>query len=77
MSTFAFAGGVPEQLSDLPLLYRTGFVGCIHRLTVENKKVEEDDSGLSGFGAVVDFTNRRLVKAREDTVACVDQCILQ
>ncbi len=39
--------------------------------------MEEDDSGLSGFGAVVDFTNRRLVKAREDTVACVDQCVLR
>ena len=63
-------------MSDIPKLFRSGFKGCISLLRIENKKIVDDDSGLGGFGADLDFTDDRLVKDWDHSVKCVDECKL-
>jgi len=73
-----FLGGAPLNSTSLPpaKLYKTGFKGCILKMRVENKKVREDDSGLGGFGADIDFTDNRLLKDWANSVRCMDKCFV-
>ena len=44
-------------------------------MKVENKKVVEDESGLGGYGSLIDFTNSRLVRDHSPRVRCLDTCV--
>ena len=37
-------------------------------------QIVDDDSGLGGFGAEIDFTNNKIVRDRVN-IKCVDQCL--
>ena len=39
-------------------------------------QVLEDDSGLGGFGADIDFTDNRLLKDWANSVRCMDKCFV-
>ena len=70
------------------MLKLAGFKGCILRLEVENKKVNseemttfmeiqvvDDQSGLAGYGSVIDFTDPRLLRNHGPSVRCMDTCL--
>lgn len=71
-----FLAGAPSNSLYLPrqaTLYKTAFKGCILKMKVWNNKIVDDDSGLGGFGAEIDFTNNKMVKDLVN-INCVSQC---